>query len=273
MRRKSNLTTASAALLCLVLIGGALGAAERAPRVAKRSVTNTKSRGLAAIDNAARSDKYLFVYFWKDNGSQSRKSYDVFKSAMAKWTLSAESIGIRLTDPNEKAIVQKLDVSRAPMPLVVALAPNGAVTKAWPIRFTEQQLREGFVSPCTAQCLKALQDSKLVVLYVPSQNTPQAQTALKGIQDFKADARFVNAAEIITVNPTDASEKTFLADLQIKPGSTQPTTVVLAPPGQPIAQFTGAVTKQQIIAKVTSAKSGCCPDGQCCPGGKCGPRK
>ena len=89
--------------------------------------------------------------------------YGVFQSAMKKWTESTDSIGVQITDPNEKPVVDKFGVSRAPMPLVLALAPNGAITKGFPIKFDEKQLREGFVSPCTAKCLKALQDRKLVL--------------------------------------------------------------------------------------------------------------
>ena len=56
--------------------------------------------------------------------------------------------------------MDKFGVSRAPMPLVLALAPNGAITKGFPIKFDEKQLREGFVSPCTAKCLKVPAGSK-----------------------------------------------------------------------------------------------------------------
>ena len=42
--------------------------------------------------------------------------------------------------------------------------------------------------------------------------------------------------------------------------------------GSPIAKFSGPVTTDQIVAKVSAAKSGPCADGQCGPGG-CGPKK
>ena len=128
--------------------------------VASRTVSPSTSKGLAAMDAAARDGKYLFLFFWKANDEQSRTMYGAFQSTMNKWAESTNSIGVKITDPNEKAVVDKFGVSRAPMPLVVALAPNGAVTKAFPIKFDEQQLREGFVSPCTAKCLKCPARSK-----------------------------------------------------------------------------------------------------------------
>jgi hypothetical protein len=237
-----------------------------------QAATPGTSQGLTAIDAAARSGKYLFVFFWKANDEQSRTMYGVFQSAMGKWAESTDSIGIQITDPRETPMVDKFDVSRAPMPLVVAIAPNGAITKALPVKFDENQLREGFVSPCTAKCLKALQDRKLVLLCVQNERTQFSQVAWRGAQDFKADARFAAATEVVTVNPGDQTESALLRELQVDPRTPQAITVLLAPPGQPVAKFAGAVTKDQLVAKVASAQSGPCAGGKCGPGG-CGPKK
>ena len=231
-----------------------------------------QSKGLAAIDAAAQNNKYLFIFFWKTNDQQSRNMYGVFHSAMAKMAQSADAIGIQTTDEREKPVVDKFEVSRAPMPLVLALAPNGAITKGFPVKFDENQLRQAFVTPCMAQCLKALQERKLVLLCVQNQKTQFSQVAMSGVQGFKADARFAKATEIVTLNPEDRSEADFLKDLQVDPRTPTAVTFILAPPGSPIAKFAGPVTKDQIVAKVSSAKSGPCADGKCGPNG-CGPRK
>ncbi len=227
---------------------------------------------MAAIERAARNNKYLFIFFWKENDEQARNMYAVFGSAMAKITDSADSIGIQITDPNEKPVLDKFGVSRAPMPLVVALAPNGAVTKGLPVTFTEQQLLQAFVSPCTARCLKAVQGRKLVLLCIQNQATQLNQAALSGIRDFKADTRFAQAAEVVFLNPGDRAEAELLERLQVDPRTPTAVTVLLAPPGTPVARFVGAVTKDQLVATVTSAQSGPCAGGRCGPGG-CGPRK
>jgi len=243
-----------------------------AQAVQGRTVSSSTSKGLAAIDAAARDGKYTFIFFWKENDQSTQSMYQVFQSAMSKWSDATYSIGIQVTDANEKPVVDKFDVSRAPMPLVLALAPNGAVTKGLPIKFDENQLRQAFVSSCTAKCLKAIQDRKLVLLCVQSQRTQFNDVAWKGARDFKADARFASATEIVALNPDDPTEAAFLKDLQVDPRTPQAVTVLLAPPGQPIARFAGAVSKEQIVAKVSAAQSGPCANGQCGPGG-CGPKK
>jgi len=269
-RREPTLAIATA----IVLLGLCVPVPRHvmAQAVQGRTVSSGTSKGLAAIDAAARSGKYMFIFFWKANDEQGGTMYGVFQSAMSKWARSTDSIGIQITDPGEKPVVDKFGVSRAPMPLVLALAPNGAVTKGFPIKFTEQQLRQAFVSPCTAQCLKCLQERKLVLLCIQNGKTQYNQVAWKGAQDFKADVRFAKVTEIVRVNPEDQAEATLLKDLQVDPRTWQAVTVVLAPPGQPIAKFAGAVTKDQIVAKIASAQSGPCANGQCGPGG-CGPKK
>jgi hypothetical protein len=232
-----------------------------------------KSRGLAAVDASSRNGKYLFIFFWKENDNQSQAMLGVLETAMKKWSGSADSVSISIADLNEKPIVDKYGVSRAPMPLVLAIAPNGAVTKALPVKFDEKQLAEGFVSPATAKCLKCMQDRKLALLCIQNRKTQFSQAAWNGVIDFKADKRFAKATEVITVDPEDKAETTLLEALKVDPRTPKAVTVVLAPPGQPVATFVGLVTKDQIVSKITSAKSGPCAGGKCGPGGCCPPKK
>ncbi len=238
--------------------------------VAIRPAPTITSRGVAAIDSAAHSGKHLFIFLWKADDEQSRSMFGVFQSTMKKWTESADSIELQITDPNEKPLVDRFGLSRAPMPMVLALAPNGAVTKGFPIKFDEKQLREGFVSPCTAKCLKALQERKLVLVCIQNERTQFAQAAMNASLAFKADARFEKATEIVVLNPEDRAEGTFLRDLKVDPRSPQAVTIILAPPGQPVASFVGSLTKEQIVAKI---QAGPCADGKCGPNGCCPPKK
>ncbi len=251
----------------MLLLGVVLSTSARA-----LAETPSQGKGMAALERAAKADKYLFVFFWKANDRQSKAMYPLFTEAMGKMTDRADAVPINLAIRTEKPIVDKFDVSRSPMPLVLAVAPNGAVTRGFPRKFDEKQLQEAFVSPCTEKCLLAMQQSKLVVLCVQNEKTQFSQAALKGARDFKADVRFAKATEILTINPTDRTEAAFLTDLKVSPKTPTAVTVVLAPPGSPVATFTGAVTKDQIVAKVSAAKSGPCADGKCGPGG-CGPPK
>ena len=154
------------------------------------------------------------------------------------------------------------------MPFVLVLAPTGAIMGGFP-SFTEQQLLDSFASPGMASCLKALQDKKLVFLCIQNNQTLGNESALKGVNDFKADSRFEKATEIILINPSDVNERKFLNQLAVNIQSGEATTVFLAPPAETIGQYKGATSKDGFISDLQKALSGCCGPGGCCPGGKC----
>ena len=169
-------------------------------------------------------------------------------------------------------MIAKFGIDRSPMPLVLALAPNGAVTKGFPLKFDEKQLFQAFVSQGTAHCLKALQSRKLVLLSVQSRSTYVGQASLQqGAADFAADARFAGATEIVPIDATDPAEASFLQDLQVDPRVSNSVTVLLAPPGSVVGKFEGAVSKEQLVAKLKASQSSACAGGKCGPGG-CGPK-
>jgi hypothetical protein len=221
---------------------------------------------------AAKANKYLFIFFWNSQDERTSALYGAFQTATAKLTDRADALAIHTADAAEKAIVDKFGVSRAPMPLVLAIAPNGAVTRGFPSSFTEDQLQQAFVSPGTAKCMRALQDRKLVLLCVQNGTTQSNEEAMQGVRDFTADSQYAQATEVVSLDPKDAGEASFLKGLQVDPRSPVAVTVLLAPPASAIAKFEGAVTKDAIVTKLTSAQSGCCPGGKCGPGG-CGPKR
>lgn len=231
-----------------------------------------------------RQDQFQYLFFWKQDDPQTRGMLQVFQQATRQMGSQVRTATVNISDPRQRQIVESYGVGRAPMPLVLSIAPNGAVTKAFPAQFTEAQLREGLVSRCAAQCLKALQDKKLVVLCVLNSQSPHSQAVHQSALQFQGDSRFANATEIVSIDADDAAEESFLRQLQIPPHTADPVTVVLAPPGEQVAKFTGQVTKEQLVSKVAAAQSTCCPGGKCgpngqcgpggcCPGGKCGPQR
>lgn len=260
-------------IAAIVVVAGASTAVAQSPFGAQQPDPQTTSKGMSAVQHAATADKYLFVFFWKEKGQQTDAMWSVFQSAMSKVADRADSVAVNASDPAEKPMVAKFGIDRSPMPLVLALAPNGAITKGFPLKFDERQLFQAFVSPGTAGCLKALQARKLVLLSVQSRSAYIQQVSLqRGVADFAADARFAGATEIVSVDPADPAEASFLQDLQVDPRSSTSVTVLLAPPGAVVGKFEGAVTKEQLVAKLQAAQSDPCAGGKCGPGG-CGPKR
>jgi hypothetical protein len=228
-------------------------------------------KGMEAIKQAADAGKYLFVFFLKTEDEQTLAMRKVFDQAMKKASDRAQAVAVNITDTSEKAIVEKFDLERAPMPLVLAMAPNGAITGGFPTKFEEQELLDAFATPGTAKVMKPLQDGKLVFVCLQNGKTKSNDAAMQGVRDFKADARFAAATEIVTLDPTDEKEARFLTDLKVSPDIAEATTVFVAPPGAAIGKFEGETNLEMLVEVLSKANTGCGPGG-CGPGG-CGPKK
>ena len=229
------------------------------------------SAGSAAVERAAKAQKYLFILFYKSEDEQTRTIRQGLDALMEKVGDRADSIVIATVDPTEKEIVAKFNLSRAPMPLVLALAPNGVVTGAVHGEFSEERLLAAFAGPGKQACLKALQQRKLVFLCVQNESTKSNAAAMQGVRDFKADARFAKFTEIVMLDPADAAEAKFIGELRIDPKTAEAITVFLAPPGMAIAQFRGPTNKDGLLATLQKASSGCGTGG--CGPSDCGPQK
>src|SRR5580765_883776 len=77
----------------------------------------------AALRQAAGKSQYLFILFYKKEDSGTQKLRQVLAVCVAKWSDKAASVSVNVTDRAEHDAVEKFDVSDAPMPLVLAIAP------------------------------------------------------------------------------------------------------------------------------------------------------
>jgi len=210
--------------------------------------------GLAAMWRAAAEDKYLFAFFWSTDDEQTAAMRQVFENATAKIADRAMTVSVRISDPAESGIVKRFHLEDAPMPLVFAIAPNGAVTEGLPNEFDEQYLLDAFATPSIERCMKALQDGKLVLLCAQNESTKSNQAALRGMLDFQADARYANATETLMLDPRDKVEAPFLDNLEIDPQTSTAVTAFLVPPNSVIAKHEGAITKERLVADLQKAK-------------------
>lgn len=226
--------------------------------------------GMAAMQKAAKNNKYLFALFRKENNDKAAAMRQVLEAVIEKVGDRADAVEVDVSAAVEKGIVDHFDVAYAPLPLLLAIAPNGAVTGGFPGRVESKDLMNAFASPGTAECLKAMQDRKLVLLCVQNGKTESAKEAMQGVREFKADERFAKGTEVVVVDPASKAESQLMSDLEIDPKTKEAVTLFLAPPGRCIGRFHGSTNLDDLVATLVSAMSGC---GSCGPGGcgSCGP--
>ena len=226
-------------------------------------------KGAAAMQQAASANKYLFAFFYEKDDDATRAARKTFDDGLKKLTPAPESVAVDRTVPGESELVAKLGVAQAPMPLILAIAPNGAVTGGFKAAdMTEARLRDAVASPGLQQCLKALQERKLVFVCLQNGNTKANDAAMKGVNEFKADPKFAAAAEIVKVDPADAMEAKLLRQLKADPKAKTANTALLAPPGMLVTSVEGATSKADLEAALKKAASSCALGSGCCPAPK-----
>lgn len=244
------------------------GAVAPTPAAAPVQAAVPLSPAATAISEAAQANKFIFMFFYRAEDEATQAARTAFDAAMEKLADRANAAAVNITDPQERALVAKYQLTRSPMPLVLALAPTGAVTRSFPVRFTEEQLETAFVSPGMQKCLKALQDRKMTFLCVQNGTTQHNAKAMQGVRDFTADPQYAKTTEIITIDPTDAAEEGLLKQFKVDPRTEEAITVFLAPPGTTVATYTGETKKDVLVAAAKTAAKGCDPKSGCC-----GPKK
>jgi hypothetical protein len=225
-----------------------------------------------AVEKAGSSDKYVYALFYKENNDQLTKARSLVESARKKVERKSETVEINVADPNEQDIVNKFGTSRAPMPLVLVLAPNGAIMGGFPLTQLPDETRLVECVGCKAseQTLKALQQKNMVVLCAQSKTTAENGRAMRGVEEFLRDPKYGKTTAVVIVDPTEPATAKFITQLGLDPKSPMAATAILAPPGSVISTFQGETHADKIISaiKAAAAPKGCGPGG--CGGKPCG---
>jgi hypothetical protein len=226
-----------------------------------------------ALERAGNSGKYVIALFYKEDNDQLASARSLVESSRKKIARKSEIVEINVADPSEQDVVNKYGTSRAPMPLVLLIAPNGAIMTGAPTsQLNESKLVDAVGTKGSEQVVKALQQKNMVVLCAQGKKTADNAGAMRGVEGFLKDPKYGQTTAVVKVDPSDPAETKFLSQLGVDPGSTVATTVLLAPPGSVIGTFQGATTMDKLVASVQAAaspKSGCGPAG--CGGKPCGP--
>lgn len=218
------------------------------------------------IKQASEAGKYALVIFHRDNEglAEARKNMEGVADEGR-----AEIIDVNVSDAAVAPTVQAYGIGRATLPMILVIAPNGAVTGGFSGSGDPKLVAGAVVGKSFASCLKALQDGKLVFVAVPGTNAVLNEEAMKSIVAMTTDDRFNGYTETLTLSPTDPAGSELLAKLNVQASDSDPLTVMLVPPGRVVGTYTGVITKEQMVSDLMRAMAGStCGSG----GGGCGPR-
>lgn len=274
-----SLLAISAALLTLLPAtlwaeeGVGSGGASTGDTAAAALATDTAALD-QVLQQAAQANRFVYITF--TDGTDETVQAPTQAMAQTCKTFCQTKKGraeARIYDRNAEAaqaIVARYGLAQAPMPLMLVIAPNGAVTGGIPQRVTPQQLEMAFVSRGNMETMKNLQKGQLVFVAVRGKATTGNAEADAGLAQFGKIAGF--APTIVTIDPADGEEGFFLGQLQVDPKTKQAVTLMLAPPGNLIQRFDGGFTGQQVVQAIQQARGGGCTDPGC-GDASCGSKK
>ncbi len=214
------------------------------------------------LDTAAEEGKFTFVVFTKGDSAAVRSMVQTVKDGVEARSKQATYIVADANAAGEQAIIEQFGVGRAPMPLTLAVAPNGAVTGIFPKAVQDEQLTASIVPPTMMRCMKLLQDQKLVFVCLTQEPSKKAATPA-GVLSLQLDPNFKDRIEVISMTVTDTKEARFLEQMKIDPAQVKgPYAVLIAPPGVLIGHYGAQATPMEIAAAIHKAGK-CCDDPNC----------
>ena len=250
----------------LGLYGAAAQNSQSPPANPVSKAAPTADNGVAALRHAAEAKQYLFAFVYEQEDEETRAARKTFEAAVAKITPAAKSVRVDRSLPQEKEMVEKFGLQTAPVPMVLAIAPNGAVTGSVKAgELSEERLQAVVASPGLQAILKAVQEGRLVLVCLQNAQTKDNAAAMKGVNEIKADEQFSEVTEVINLDPNDPKEARLVAQLKVEPTTKKAATVVVAPPGVMVTKMDGATTKKSLKAALQKAAEGCSGSPGCCP--------
>ncbi len=257
-----------AALLCMAaLIASHAMASEKS---GDPLFSSAGDPGIVAFENASADGKFLMVLFRKtDDPTPLSQAFDTVRDAMSD---TLESVVVNTENPGEKGLVEQYNVRFAPLPMVVIVAPNGAITGNFGTPFTPEQVQTRFPSPVTQECLLAFQQRKLVFVCVQGKETSGNAEAMDGVTRFQQDSNMGSMASVVVIDPADPLEKGLLGQLRIDEQPAVAETLLMAPPGKVLGRWSGATSKEtftQALMALAKSQRTCsikgCQDPSCPP--------
>lgn len=245
-------------LILSALVGLSVSQAH-AQQPARTAAAPTRlSQGEQQIAASSKAGHFSFVLFYRSNDRLTQAAYQTLKAEVGKRKKMA-ILPVRLDNTAEGGLIERFDATRAPMPMIVALAPNGAVTGVFSQQVKPEEIEGAFVTPGYAQCIKAMQDNRIVLLCVQPATRPFVP---QGVQQFQGDRLYRERTQVVHIKASDPGEARFIKQLRLKSDAATPQVVFMAPPGVLLGAYDSNVT-HAVLAETLVKAGKCCDDKNC----------
>lgn len=211
----------------------------------------------AALRQAGADGKYALLCLWRGDAAETQAFRSRFAAAAAPVAARAVTVEVGFDDPASLPLVRRLKLERAPLPLVLAVAPNGAVTRAFP-QIPAEGFAAAFVGPAFAACLKAMQDGRIAVVSVGNATLAGSAETRTVADAFAAQPSLAAICTVVAADPAAAAEAELFKALGLPASTDKALIALVVPPGRLLGSFSHPVSREQLDAALAKAMSGGC---------------
>ncbi|MBF0226692.1 MAG: hypothetical protein HQK76_14660 [Desulfobacterales bacterium] len=247
--------------LFILLLGiSNLGIISAFSEVAPQKTADTIS-AKDAINAASKNNKYLALLCYDSQNSLYKEMQATLNKFNEESKEKIQVYELLTSDTKEAEIVEMYRINNAPLPLLLVMAPNGAITGGFPQKVMTEQLSKSIVSESISKIIKAMQSEKVVLVLLQNSKTNYNEESSQAARDFSNDERLKEMVEMFNIDPNTPDNKDFIAQCRLKPDIKESTIVMIIPPGRIAGVYPGKITKDKLLSALAtcSAGSGCCP--------------
>ena len=249
----SNLSLA----VCLVLLFSTLMPA------AALEATGPAADASAALAAARERQAYTALYVHQGPEQRAGNLWESYEAALADDTFPDEvaSAVLDLADGRQAALIDELGIEGVDAPVVLLVAPNGAITGGNAQEVDIGMIRSGLLPALDQAIILAFQRQRGVLLCIETGDAAADGPAQVGVDAAMALAVVSDGIDKVTATPETAGRAELLANLRLPAQPEQPITMLLMPPGRVAGLIHGPTERDAIFALIARAQSG----GGCCP--------
>jgi len=217
----------------------------------------------SAMDEASAAGQFLCLIFFNAQSASSGEltaPIEAFKKTSSKKIVVYKA---DIGDPANQEIAGKYGVQGGNLPILLVVAPNGAITGGYPKTVTADQLKQSIsVTDLMLKVIKPLQEQKVALVALQNASTKFNKESWQGVNDFANDTLYKKFVATVKSDPAAAGSQEFIKQCQLIAPLTEATVVIVMPPGRIGKVLTGKLTKADVLKALGSCATGCAP-GAC----------
>ena len=220
---------------------------------------NIETPAWLKVEALGKKGSYTFLLFGNTGTEEGKKMQTTVEEV--KQGLVENKAGIVTVisdDPKEQELVNLFKIKE--FPVVLAIAPNGAVTGYFSKTVDKNALIESLITLKETDIIKSLQEGQVVFLCFHKDTDPNTLAIKSNLNSVASN--FKGAVDVIYASSDDKEEEKLREKFQIS--SETATAFIIVPPGRAVAKLEGQDITKANLMRILYAS---CGGGSCSPSG------